>query len=142
MPGIVWSAATPLLPAAAWAVTPDSAAALPQQKVRHFQHSLGWELALLFSLFLNFYFHSSPCGNKPVRGWRCLCNLPGRSSRLGTRNLSGLNGEMVMATAGLCLWPINKDLQVDCKGRLGLVFEPSLGFCSLVSVLPQLLHRF
>lgn len=70
----------------------------------------------------------------------CVCCLPGGNSSLGTRNFSGLNGEMV-ATAGLCLWAINKDSQVDCKG-LRLVFELRLGFCSLVSVLSQLLHRF
>lgn len=56
-----------------------------------------------------------------MRGWRCLCGLPGGSSCLGTRSLSGLNGEMVVATAGLCLWAINKDLQVGCKGGFGLV---------------------
>lgn len=75
-----------------------------------------------FSLFFFFPIFTSAVvdvlsGNKPVRDWRCLCSLPKGSSHLGTRNLSGLNGEMVVATAGLCLSAINKDSQVGCKGE-------------------------
>lgn len=128
VPGMVWSAASPLLPAAAQGIVAASMAALQDLPTRRKWEtsSFSWDGNFVSRYLPVFFIFPSPIvhvlsGNKSARGWRCVCSLPGGSSFLGTRSMSGLNGDTVGAGRS---WTLSlgykqglASASVGCKGR-------------------------
>lgn len=123
VPSIVWSAASPLLPAAAQGVVAACMAALQDLSTSRKWETSGfpWDGNFVSCYLHVFFIFLSTIvdvlsGNRSIRDWRYLCSLPGGSSLLGPRSVSDLNGDIVGAAgAGLCPWATNRDFKYFCR---------------------------